>query len=170
VGKCGRKPVLDEGKRREILAILSVGCSQTTAARYVGCAQSTIQRTAERDAGFAEKLRRAICSDEIGLLRHLRNAAKDPKYWRAAAWALERGFPDRYGVRGPDVITVKQITQMLTQIADIVSQDVPELCRKKILKRLDRLTESLQGKPMHGRSENVAQENQDEPHEDMAAE
>ena len=54
MGKRGRPPVLDEQKRGQILAILSVGCSQNMAAQYVGCAASTIQRTAERDPKFAK--------------------------------------------------------------------------------------------------------------------
>jgi hypothetical protein len=142
VGHGGRKPVLDEGKRREIVAILSVGGSQTTAARYVGCAVSTIQRTAERDVKFAQQFREAICNNEINLLRYIRNAAKKEQYWRAAAWALERGFPEKYARRGPDVITIDQIALMLAQIADL-TQEMPEACRKDIIKRMEALAHSL---------------------------
>ena len=39
----------NSGETREILAIVSLGCSQATAAEYVGCSVSTIQRTVERD-------------------------------------------------------------------------------------------------------------------------
>ncbi len=134
--------MLDEGKRREIVAILSVGGSQTTAARYVGCAVSTIQNTADRDPKFAQQFRQAICNNEIGLLRYIRNAAKKEQYWRAAAWALERGFPEKYAHRGPDVITVDQIAIMLAQVAEIV-QEVPEAHRKDIVKRMDALARSL---------------------------
>ncbi len=59
MAKRGRPPVLDEMKQREIVAILSMGCSRRTAAHYVGCAHSTIQYTAERNDKFAEKLDRA---------------------------------------------------------------------------------------------------------------
>jgi hypothetical protein len=142
VGKLGRKPVLDEGKRREIVAILSVGGSQTTAARYVGCAVSTIQNTAARDPEFAQQFRQAACNNEIGLLRYIRNAAKKEQYWRAAAWALERGFPEKYARRGPDVITVEQIAILLAQVSDIVQQ-IPELYRKDIVKRMDALARSV---------------------------
>jgi hypothetical protein len=135
--------VLDDGKRREIRAILSLGASQTTAARYVGCAVSTIRRTANRDPEFALQLRRAVSDNELGLLRHIHNAAKKEQYWRAAAWALERGFPDKYARRGADVITVDQIGTLLAQIADIVAQEVPERYRKPIIKRLSRLAQDL---------------------------
>ncbi len=113
MSKCGRRPVLDAAKKREILAIVAVGCSRTVAAAYVGCAISTIQNTADRDPTFAEKLRQAACATELGLLKNIRNAAAKEQYWRAAAWALERRFPERYARRGPDVITLEQVAALL---------------------------------------------------------
>ena len=71
------------------------------AASYVDCAVSTIQNTADRDATFAEKLRQATYNTEVGLLKNIRNAAKKEQYWRAAAWALERRFPERYAAAVP---------------------------------------------------------------------
>ena len=63
-----------------------------------------------------KKLREAKGNAELGLVKNIRNAAKKEQYWRAAAWALERGFPEKYARRGPDVITVEQIGLLLTQI------------------------------------------------------
>jgi hypothetical protein len=144
VAKCGRRPVLDEIKQREILAILTVGCSRRTAARYVGCAVSTIQNTADRDGGFAEKLRRAENQHEFTYLRNIQQAAKKPQYWRAAAWVLERVFPEKYARRGPEVITVDQIRQVLARFAEIIVAEVPVArYRQDIIKRLEGLTRSL---------------------------
>ncbi len=143
MGKRGRPPVLDEAKRREILAIITVGCSRTMAATYVGCAVSTIQNTAERDAIFAEKLRQATYNTEVGLLKSIRNAAQKEEYWRAAAWALERRFPERYARRGAHVMTLDQIALLLGQLSDIVAAEVPDRCRKRVLKRLEDLTRGL---------------------------
>ena len=146
MGQRGRPPVLDDAKKREILAILSVGCSQRTAVRYVGCNASTIRNTAQRDPHFAETLRQAKCNAEIGLMKNIRNAAKKEQYWRAAAWALERGFPERYCRRGPDVITVEQISTLLAQFTDIIVAEVPVArYRQRIVKRLETLTRGLCG-------------------------
>lgn len=144
MAKCGRRPVLDDVKRREILAILSVGCSRRTAARYVGCAPSTIQNTADRDSQFAQELRHAEYQSEIGYLRNIQKAARQERYWRAAAWALERKNPRDFARRGPDVITVDQIKQLLAQFAEIIVEEVPvAMYRKNILKRLGGLTAGL---------------------------
>jgi len=144
VGKTGRPPVLNEEKRAQILAILSVGCSQSTAAHYVGCAASTIQRTADRDPEFAAALRKAKCNAEVSLVKNIRNAAKKEQYWRAAAWALERGFPDKYAARSPDVVTPEQLAEILGKLADCIVEIVPNPQeRKKIVKRVESLARSL---------------------------
>jgi len=140
LAKRGRRPVLDEIKRREIIAIVSVGCSRRTAARYVGCATSTIRNTAERNPAFAAQLEHAENQPELTQLKNITAAAKKPQYWRAAAWVLERLYPRRYAARGPDVITREQITRLLDGFARIVAEEVlVDRFRKNIIKRLDRL-------------------------------
>ena len=139
-----RRSVLDEIKKREIIAILSVGCSRRTAARYVGCAPATITNTAERDDEFAARLRRAENQHEWTNLKHIQQAAKKPQYWRAAAWVLEHAFPEKYARRSPEVITVEQIKRLLAQFAEIIVEEVPvDRFRKNILKRLDDLTRKV---------------------------
>jgi hypothetical protein len=143
VNKRGRPLVLDPEKQREILAIISVGCSQNMAAKYVGCSPQTIRREAARDPKFAKKLRQAKGNVELGLIRNIRNAANKEQYWRAAAWALERFFPEKYARRGPDVITAEQLAQLLGQLAEQIVQQVPvNAYRKKLVKAVESLARS----------------------------
>ncbi len=138
------KPILDETRRREICAILAVGGTRTIAASYVGCHVETIRNTAKRDAQFAEQLRRAEISPEISYLRTVQTAAQDSKHWRAAAWALERLFPDRYASRNPKAITINQMTEILAALGAIVTDEVPvRRYRHRILDRLARLMAEL---------------------------
>ena len=132
--------LLDSGKRREIIAILSLGCSRATAARYVGCHAATITRTATRDAEFAEQIRQAESLLEIKHLRNIDTAAKDARYWRAAAWALERKFPDRWGPDRAQGVTPEQVSQTLRQFAQLVIDEVTDAeTQDHILKRMDEL-------------------------------
>ena len=147
MGKGGRRPVLDEIKKREICAILSVGCSRRTAANYVRCAVDTIRRTAERDSAFNEQLKQAESRHEILHLKNINEAAKSKQYWRAAAWALERKYPQRYGQRHPATITVDQISHLMAQFAEIVMDEVPAQCRKNVLARVEALAASLEQLP-----------------------
>ncbi|MGQ9576476.1 MAG: hypothetical protein ACUVUC_14280 [Thermoguttaceae bacterium] len=138
---CRRTPVLDEFKKREILAILTMGCSRRTAARYVGCAPATIRNTADREPEFAEQLRRAESKAEISLMKNIQKAASKEQYWRAAAWALERKNPEEFAPRSPDVVTLQQITQLLAQLQQIILEEVPVArYRKKIIQRIGALT------------------------------
>jgi hypothetical protein len=137
----GRPSVLDEVKRGEICAILSVGGSRNTAASYVGCATTTITRTAARDTAFGRKLARAESQWEVHQLRNIQQAARQEKYWRAAAWALERIYPDRYGPRKPGIVPQERMNALLTSFATIVTREVPAAAqRKRILKRLSELS------------------------------
>ena len=152
----GRPCSLDEIKRHEILAILAVGGTRRVAAAYVGCSVRTIQNTARRLPEFAEMLTQIEQSMEVNLLKYVREAAKEPRYWRAAAWALERLRPERYARRGPDVITLDQIRRLMAQLAAILSEEVPEKYRKNVLKRLGAVFADLGHTPNTRTRENDA--------------
>ena len=137
----GRPPVLDEAKKREIIAILTVGCSRAAAAEYVGCHVATIRNTADRDEEFGLRLTQAELSHEIVHLKHINSAAKDARYWRASAWALERSNPQRYGQRKPHTLTPEQVSQVLSHFAAVITEEVPDeaMCQR-LIRRLNELT------------------------------
>lgn len=142
MGKCK----LDEAKKREVVAILSVGASRTIAAEYVGCVFRTIARTADRDPEFAAALRQAEIRHEIVNLQNIQEAGK--KHWRASSWLLERSFPDRYGRRPPQTINVEELTYIVARFANIVAREVKSPDdRLRVLKRLDALARRLCGEP-----------------------
>ena len=87
MAKCGRRPVLDEIKRREILAILAVGGSRRVAAKYVGCAVSTIQNTADRDPQFAAQLHRMEYQSD-----HFHNPVLLPVFLQQKFYQLHEGL------------------------------------------------------------------------------
>jgi hypothetical protein len=101
----GRPATLDEVKRRKLLAILSNGSSRRVAAHVVGCSPSTITRTAKRDREFAAALVAAEMNVEIEALQHIRQAAKEGRYWRSSAWLLERRNPVDFGRRTPNTVS-----------------------------------------------------------------
>jgi hypothetical protein len=138
--KPGRKPVLDDAKRREICAILAIGGTRRMAAHYVGCSVDTVGRTALRDPAFADQIRKAEVGSEILFLRNLRAACQDAKQWRAATWALERFFPDRYGRRPPRTITRAELRELLRNLGLEIASGFPSAAdRQRIVARLDQL-------------------------------
>lgn len=137
-----RKYKLDEAKKREIVAIVTVGGKRITAADYVDCSVSTILRTAARDEEFAAALRAAKSRHEIVNLQNIQDAGK--KSWRASSWLLERSFPSRYGKRAPRTVTPEELGDVVAQFVRIVADEVSSVAdRARLLARLDKLCQRL---------------------------
>ncbi len=131
------KPI-SEIKQREILALLSVGCSRRTAARYVNCTQKAIDELARTNPDFAEKLRRAEANLEIESIKNMFNAAKQEKNWRASAWVLERKSPQEFLKKKPDVIPSGLLDTLLNRIVTLLIEECPAAVQRKgLLKKLD---------------------------------
>ncbi|MEZ6069380.1 MAG: hypothetical protein R3C10_03705 [Pirellulales bacterium] len=128
-----RRRALDDVKKKEICAILSVGCSRRTAAAYVGCAVSTIARTAEYDPSFDAELRHAESRCEVWHMKNINSASE--KNWRASAWALERKFPDEYGQRRVGDLSGEQVAQAMAEFATIVSEEITDADQREGLVR-----------------------------------
>lgn len=138
------KPPLDEIQRREVCALLAVGCSRKTAADYVGCKPDVIRAMARRHADFAEQLRLSEAKCEVSALTWLNKAVKEGKNWRAVAWLLERRYPERYGIRKPRSASPRQIADVVQQFTEIVLAEVSDAGeRRRIAERVQQVTERL---------------------------
>jgi len=118
----GRPRALDQVKQREIIAVVTAGFGIERAARYVDCAASTIRRECRRNPNFDTELRRAGLTGELCPLQAIREAAR--KYWRAAAWLLERLDPERFGKQNPRHIKPDQLEAFSSIIMEIVGREV----------------------------------------------
>jgi len=137
-----RPCVLDDGKQREVCALVSAGCGIEVAARYVGCNPRTIRRAAMRDADFYERLRQAELAAQITPLHALRKASGS--HWRAAAWLLERTQPDRFARRNPRFFTEKQMLAAVHQLNQIVIEEVTDRdTMQRIIDRVSDLEQQL---------------------------
>lgn len=77
-----------------ILDGIAGGLPIDVAARAAGVAPSTVRSHRERHRDFATALDAAIATAKTSMLAHVREAA--PKDWKAAAWILERRFPEEF--------------------------------------------------------------------------
>lgn len=83
----------DQRKDR-IIAAVRAGASKATAAKFAGISPRTLRRWAKEQPEFRESLLQADGACETNLLAKI-HAATD-KNWMAAAWILERRFPERW--------------------------------------------------------------------------
>jgi transposase len=111
----GRPSKLNDGLHEAIVKILRTGCTVETAAENAGISKRTLQSWLQKgedaetrsDAGhkltaadqrymaLAQDVRRARSEAEVRALATIQRAAADGT-WQAAAWYLERSFPERY--------------------------------------------------------------------------
>ena len=118
----GRPRFLDDAKCREICALLSVGCRPDTAAFYVGCTVVTIRRELQRNPDFRQRYREAQVAARVGPLRALRSAAQT--HWRAAAWLLERNYPQEFARRGAYSFTSADFKDHISRIFAIIQHEL----------------------------------------------
>lgn len=136
------RPLLfDDAKRRELCAMIRVGCSRRAAAEHVGVAPTTVYKTAERDPEFRKMLRRAEAAREVVLVNNIQAAST--KSWRAAAWLLKRISPVDYvaPIRDRHCEPADAWNRTLTLVLDTVE----ELTSPEIAARIrDRINELLE--------------------------
>ena len=136
--------LLDETRRREVLAFLMLGSSRKQAAKYAGCSLASISRTEREDSDFAKRLRKAESRVEADCLKSLHQAVTQEQQWRAATWLLERLNPEMFGKRNPRSVSVQECSQFFRTLSELITQQVPSRYRSKLLKELDRMLEELE--------------------------
>jgi hypothetical protein len=128
------KSTLDEFKKRDICRILACGGTRLMAAQYAGCSVRTIHNTAKRDPLFAEQLAKTELSPEFAFLKNIIDAVKEEKNWRAATWALERMYPERYARRRPETIPVGHLRDVVDYLVEKAMEKTPENQNRKALR------------------------------------
>jgi hypothetical protein len=121
-----RRSILDEIKKRDICLILSLGGTRQMAAHYIGCTVRTIRNAAKSDLAFADKLAKTEISPEVKFLKNIIDATNDSKNWRAATWALERMYPERYARRRPETIPVAQLRDVVDYLVKMAMEQAPD--------------------------------------------
>jgi hypothetical protein len=124
--------------------MLSMGGTRGMAACVANCHPATLRAEMRRDPEFANRVEQCETKLESICLKTLREASSDTKHWRAAAWTLERLYPNRYGKRKCDTITFEQARHFMVRALEIVSAELPvKKFRKRIFDRFTVLMERL---------------------------
>lgn len=103
--KTGRPEKLTPEVQQKIVDAIRMGAYIETAAAYAGINKSTLydwmKRGARAKSGkykeFSNAIEKALAESEMRDLAVIAKASQEN--WQAAAWRLERKFPDRWGRR-----------------------------------------------------------------------
>jgi hypothetical protein len=129
-------------ERDEVLAILSAGCSRSAAARCVRCSLHMLKREIQKNPQFAEQVAKAEEGIELFYVSRIRSAAQEKQYWRAAAWALERRLPNRYGGKKQGILTTDQVQRFMAKCIQILVDELPSHQQRETI--FNRLSEELE--------------------------
>ncbi|MBQ2790214.1 MAG: hypothetical protein IJE97_11305 [Thermoguttaceae bacterium] len=139
-----KKKAISESDKNGILAVVALGASLDTAARYFKRDPQEILDALLADADFQRDFKQAQEQAEVFFLKQVKTAALDAKNWRAATWSLERLRPDRYGRVKADAISVEEIQTLFARLRDALAAEfTDENERQKLEAKLDALLETL---------------------------
>ena len=126
MSKLGRPEKLNQEIMKAIVSAILSGAYVETAAAFAGISKSTfyewMRKGAKASKGkyfdFSDAIKKAMAEAELRDIMVVNRAAQSS--WQAAAWKLERKYPDRWGRREnitmtgsekPITINYKQIEQ-----------------------------------------------------------
>ena len=114
--------VLDDANRAKILALLRNGSSRRGHAGGLHPQHHHPHR--RHDPAFNAELLQAERTLEVEALRAIRTATKEVRYWRAAAWMLERKNSDESPSARPRSTPQAELAQLLAQLVVYSMQHV----------------------------------------------
>lgn len=139
-----KKTPLDAKTKTGILAVVSLGATLETAARYFKREPREIVDEIAADAEFQRDFQQAREQAEVFFLKQVKSAAQDAKNWRAATWSLERLYPDRYGRLKADSVSVDELRALFERLRETIAAEFQEPAdREKIEAKLDALLNAL---------------------------
>lgn len=141
--KGGRPTKLDERTQEKIISAIKAGNYIETAAAYAGISKNTlyewlkrgerekqrveksnkakIKKSEEIYVIFTDAVEKALAEAEMRDVLIIGKAAE--KEWQAAAWRLERKFPDRWGKRVIEMSHDGKIELTLPKIVEVAIDD-----------------------------------------------
>jgi hypothetical protein len=98
----GRPSKYTPERVKKILDAVALGATFRLACLYAGIDENTFARWRERYGDFGDAVKEAEGRGAIGWLAKIERAANDDN-WQAAAWKLERRYPQEYGRKVTEV-------------------------------------------------------------------
>ena len=114
----------------KICDLIAQGHSKESACGRVGITNKTLWTWTQDDEELREKVNQAVSKSEIALVNHVLHRAMDD--WKAAAYLLERRFPERYAPKAELSIDVnksdglEQVVSMFEQTNDLIDIEPEE--------------------------------------------
>lgn len=114
--------------QKRICDAIAIGATYDLAAKYGGVAYETFRRWRENNRAFCAAIEEAEGRGAIGWLAKIERAANEGS-WQAAAWKLERRYPEDYGRTVQSTQHSGTITQEHTGVVEVRPVDYRQSIR-----------------------------------------
>lgn len=145
----GRPPKIDAKLRLELIKATVATGSRTSAAALCQISYSTLARAFHADDAFAEALTDAIELFKTTHLARIAKASKGDKTnkpdWKASAWLLQHKFPEEYGRRNAETMTVVQVASLINTLVNKILDQTPKARAAHIYKATQEAFDTIHG-------------------------
>lgn len=97
--EAGRPTKKTEQRVEALLQSLRAGASRQRSAALAGIHRDTLNEWMKQDPAFSDAIEKAEAFAEARFLSRVATAAENERSWQAAAWILERRFPNEWRKR-----------------------------------------------------------------------
>ncbi len=156
--------MLTPAQQQEIITAASSGIALDTAARYAGFQTDAVYDSLTSDWRFARDLTRTMVGLEIWHMNNVKQAAKDPKHWRASVWWLEQMAPELYKRSSDRTISAADVRKLIERLIVTVNQEVQHPDSDRLRLRLGAIIRELEAlDPPRWNSEEQAEQDHEAP-------
>ncbi len=124
MSKPGPKPTTTPEALAAYLSALGAGLAEAEALTLAGLSRGAVQRARRSDPEFDHSKKRAVAEGKHALLQRIQAASAT--VWQAAAWLLERKWPQEFARRHPDSYAAEQFVSFAVALSDIARRFVPD--------------------------------------------
>jgi transposase len=114
-----RPSKLDDLMAQRVVDAVKRGLPRRETALMCGIGESTLYDWMRDNPELASRIKRAETEGELELIETIKSASE--RQWQAAAWLLERRYPERYGRRdGERPLSEQEAEAMVAEAAKLV--------------------------------------------------
>lgn len=108
-----------------VLRAISKGLSQKDAAALAGISEDTLSRWKKEKVDFADKIRQKEITFKQKNIDVIRKTGED-KSWQAAAWLLERKYPEEFSLKQELRVTTESQDEEISRVLDELERENEE--------------------------------------------
>jgi len=145
----GRPSTVGEDAIKAVVSKLKLGLTFGEACQLARVGESSVRRAMRSNEEFRQAIKEAATAGKAHLVGLVNDAANTT--WTAAAWMLERKWPQEFARRRPDAYTTEEFLLFASSLMDIARRLIPPERHEDYNAAVGRLLQEMQERARVGR-------------------